>query len=152
MRRNILVLLCSVVFILLSQFAIAEDTVSGLSEFNRTYSPPDPMTSYEYKELDDWTTWNKFLFASAIGGQVADITSTKIKLDEGCSEGNHIYGSDPTIIPLVVLKTIGMGVVYWGIENWTQVEDRQTSRNIAWSVFTIGGLGVAAYNMNVECY
>lgn len=118
---------------------------------DQDFSPIDPLTEYSYVDEYPWTNWNYFWFSSAILGQGADVVSTERALDRGCVEANPFFGSDPSTGLLIGVKALALGGTYYYIEEHYQ-GDKQTMRNIAYSMFGIAGFGLAIYNENVDCY
>lgn len=118
----------------------------------QSFSPPDPMTSYGFKDDVPWTFWNKSLLASAVGANLADIVSTQDGLDRGCTEANPLYGDDPNVGTMVLIKAVAMGVTYYLIENHTAPENRQEWRNWGYGAHTLVGGFAAVHNYNTDCY
>ena len=121
------------------------------NEFNNTYTP---VLNAGFKD-SAWTNWNKFWFASMLGGQIADVVSTNNAVNRGCSEANPIYGSDPNIATMVIIKTVVIGGFYYLTEHYwvfESEEDQQNTRNWLYGLFAISGSGAALWNSNVDCH
>ena len=116
-----------------------------------TFSPPEPLTVYSFKETP-WTGWNKFWFASAIGGQLADTLSTQDALGRGCVETNPLFGENPSIGLMVLAKVAVLGGGGYLIEavDFT-VEERKDARNIFYGIMSVVGTGAAIHNYSIDC-
>ena len=125
---------------------------NALLAMNGTVSTPvDPLTVYSYKEDTSWTLWNKGLFASYVGGQLADTISTADALDRGCVESNPILGDDPSTGMVVAVKVVSGVVIYYLVEKVLVPKWGTNSRNWAYGLGTILYSGIAVHNYGLEC-
>jgi len=117
------------------------------------FKPVDPMTSYSSKDSSgDWTAWNKFWFAFAVGGQTADIISTRTAISRGCAEGNPLYGKDPSTGSLLLVKAGTLGLAYLITEYLLDEQPlQQTYRNWLYGFMAVSGFGVAGWNASLDC-
>jgi hypothetical protein len=76
---------------------------------DRCYSVEERLSLYEDQRI--WTRAEKALLAAAFICQAGDIVTTKIILDDGGTEENPIYGSDPNIALLGAVKLLLTGGV-----------------------------------------
>ena len=132
------------------------DTVTIEQPFEQwleqSHTPPDPLQSYGFKESGEWTGWNKFWLASAIGGQAFDAAATVDGLNRGCSEGNPLYGSNPSAGVIVVVKAAVIGFTYWTTEYLlADSQKQQDYRNYLYGALTIFGAGAGLYNTTLDC-
>jgi hypothetical protein len=119
---------------------------------NQDFKPVDPLTAYHAEDNSNWTGFNKFWFASAIGGQTADIISTKNATNRGCSESNPIYGDDPSAGIMILVKAGIIGISLAATEYWLDGDpNQQTTRNWVYGVLAISGFGAAAWNYSQNC-
>jgi len=126
-------------------------TASGIDEINNMVGrPPPALTAYGFKDISPWTTWNKIWFASAIGGQIADVVSTEIQLGDGCSEANPIGGSSQGLIYALKVALLG-GAYYITDVQYKGDPKQQDIRNYIYAPISVMGFGVAGYNMSLEC-
>jgi len=125
-----------------------------LEYINKTaFSPPDPLTPYKYSEGTNWTSWNRFWFTSAISGQAADVVSTQLKLNDGCSEANPLLGNNPSVGIMLLTKAAVIGTLYWCTESYlSDASNQQKARNWIYGTAAIIGWSMAGYNMSVDCY
>jgi hypothetical protein len=95
---------------------------------------------HEYDLVD------KAMLGFAIGGQVADYTSTKDALSRGCVEANPLFGENPNDATLIAGKLAVSTAAVW-VGNNTKGALRK------WSLGTMGllGAGVALHNYNIQC-
>lgn len=146
--RLIPAILASILFVP----AIALPYQSFDEEMAIEYRPPDPLTAYRSKSESNWTGWNKFWFASAIGGQASDIASTSAAVNRGCSEANPLYGSDLNMGVMVLVKTALLGITYWTTEYLYDGDPgQQALRNWMYGVWAISGFAAAGWNMSQGC-
>ena len=141
------------ILIIIILFFTTSSNVYSLDEFNKTYYPPDPLTEYKYKEDGNWTTWNKILLGTAIGGSIGDVASTMNKLNEGCVEANPIYGEDPSLAFMIAMKLALYGLAYYIIETneETTIQEKQKSRNWAYGSISVIGIGATVWNQSTNC-
>ena len=113
----------------------------------------DPMTiSSSNDDSGKWTGWNKFWFASAIGGQAADVVSTQVALNKGCVEGNPVFGKDPSTGLMVAVKLGVVGVAYYITEVYMDGHSQQADvRNWAYGGLAVLGFGAAGWNASQSC-
>jgi len=124
-----------------------------LDEFDKEFTPPYAFTVYSYKENNDWTTWNKALFSSAIlTFGVGDIYSTKEGLDRGCVEANPLFGDDPSVGAMVLAKTAFFGLAWWATEYSVEKTGNTDRRNWTYGIISLLGAGVTAHNSSINCY
>lgn len=117
-------------------------------EFSR---PHKAQIAYTAQSDDSWTGWNKFWFAAAVGGQLADIVSTDRGLDRGCKEVNPLFGSDPSTGTIVAAKLGVLALAYATTEYWVPVESRQSSRNWVYGALGLTGFAAGAWNSAQDC-
>jgi hypothetical protein len=148
-------IICFLAFIIMLFMVInvsrAENWVDEMN--NTTYFPPDPMTSYHYKEPGEWTNWNRFWFGSAIATfGVGDTVSTMSAIDsDHCVEGNPIYGDDPDAATLALTKIAIFGAMWWLTEYATPPEERQNTRNFTYGILSVAGAGLTVHNYSLDC-
>lgn len=131
-------------------FSIKANAETFAEEFSRPHSP---AIGYSVKSDGSWTTWNKFWFGMAIGGQAADVATTLHAIDGPyCSEANPLLGSDPDDAVLIGVKVLVLGLSYAVIEYWLPAEQRQKSRNIVYGTLGTLGFGAATWNATRDCY
>ena len=94
-----------------------------------------------------YDNWEKGMFATAVGGQVLDYTSTKHGLSQGCVEANPIFGEDPNDAALVAAKVFASGAIWLGAN---AIENHKW-RKIFLGVTSFVGLGAAVHNYNIDC-
>ena len=131
------------------------EVVNGqtVSEWAETLEgKPEPPQAFHTTD-NGWTGWNKFWFASAIGGQAADVVSTEHALDSGdCSEANPILGDDPSTGAVVALKVAIVGAAVWFTEYALDGHDsQQRARNWVYGSLAAFGFGAAAWNSSQDC-
>lgn len=153
MRHFLIVLL---VALSLSGGTLASANQTFTEEFNnKEFTPVDPMTSYSSTDgKATWTTWNKVLFTSAIGGQAADVISTEAALGGNCVEGNPLFGEDPNVAVMVAVKAALIGATYWYTEYYMSAhpdEVVQKTRNWAYGTLAVFGTGAAVWNSSLDC-
>lgn len=102
--------MCLMLLVTLSTSVAGQTSSKDINEWSS--SPPNPLTSYHYKEDTSWTGWNKFWFASSVGT---------------------------------------FGVVWYLVENLSDPEDIQDTRNFMYGALTVLGTGVTIYNSTIEC-
>lgn len=126
---------------------------TAIEEFNnQSFNPIDPMTLYGFKEVDDWSGWNKFWLGSAIATYgVGDTVSTINALDRGCVEANPILGKDPDTGIIIVGKLLFFGATWYVIENWIEPEQRQNTRNWMYGLTSVLGGAVTVHNSTINC-
>lgn len=119
---------------------------------DQDFKPVDPMTSYSSKDDSDWTGWNKFWFASAIGAHSLDIVSTRHGLDRGCREGNPLLGGGHSFGVLVLAKVGMLGIGHWLTEYVYKGDpNQQEYRNWLYGGMTVLGAGAASWNSSQDC-
>ena len=117
-------------------------------EFSR---PHAAQIAYTAQSDDSWTGWNKFWFAAAVGGQLADTVSTDRGLDRGCKEMNPLFGEDPSTGVIVAAKLGVLALAYATTEYWVPAESRQSARNWVYSALGVTGFAAAAWNSAQDC-
>ncbi len=117
-------------------------------EFSR---PHKAQIEYTAQSDDSWTGWNKFWFAAAVGGQIADTVSTDRGLDRGCKEMNPLFGEDPSTGVIVAAKLGVLALAFATTEYWVPEESRQSARNWVYSALGVTGFAAAAWNSSLDC-
>jgi len=117
-------------------------------------NPPDPMTSYSYKDSSDWTTWNKIWFGSAIAlyGVGDTVTTVDALNGEGCHEANPLFGEDPSTGVLILGKVVAFGAAWWVTEYLFKDDpNQQGARNTVYGIMSIIGGAVTINNASLNC-
>ena len=76
---------------------------------SQCYTIEERLQLYEDQRI--WTKAEKALLATAWGCQALDIFYTRKIIDDGGSEQNPLYGSDPSIAVLGIAKSIMTGMI-----------------------------------------
>ena len=108
---------------------------------NRCYTLEERLQLYEDQRI--WTRAEKALLAAAWGCQVADIIYTRKIIDDGGSEQNPLYGSDPSIGLLSVAKGL-MTTVIVVVADTSPYERKQLLAG-----YDAMSCGIAAWNAHV---
>lgn len=116
-------------------------------------SSPEPPQAYHSKSQSNWTGWNKFWFASAIGGQAADALTTISGTDDGkCKEVNPVFGENPSSGAIIGIKALITGGAIWIVESIYKDNPRQQEyRNWIYGALAVSGIGAAAWNTSQDC-
>ena len=125
----------------------ADDTPASISSIELN----DPMASQGFDHRTEWTGWNKFWFAGAVGGNAADVISTNDALNRGCVEANPIFGEDPDMGLIIGAKLAALGLSYWFTEYVVAPSERQNARNIVYGAHSLIMSGVAIHNFTIDC-
>lgn len=113
---------------------------------------PEPPQAIGFNEPSDWSGWNKFWFASAVGGQAADVISTQSAINRGCIEANPLYGDHPSTGTMILVKAALLGIGYTTTEYWLADHPAQQDfRNWVYGAFTLIGFGAAGLNSGQGC-
>mgnify|MGYP005988632677 CR=1 FL=1 len=67
-------------------------------------------------EWKDWSIEDQNLFKLLVVGSTLDYVQTKNALDNGYTEGNPIYGDNPSSERLLITKGLSLGVTYWAFD------------------------------------
>jgi hypothetical protein len=121
---------------------------------NQDFTPADPLTPYHADDegQSSWTGWNKFWFASAIGGQVGDVVSTNAAINRGCQEGNPLFGADPETGTIVLAKAGLLGLSYWVTEYlYADSPDQIKLRNWIYGAQAVTGFAATGWNAAQDC-
>ena len=119
------------------------------SEWIKQDFNPEPPHPVGFKSPDEWTSWNRFWFASAIGATGLDLVSTNSALQDGCVEANPLLGDSIGSISAISIGTLA--AVYLLVEYAMPEEQRQTGRNWIYAAATVAHGFAGIHNMNVRC-
>jgi hypothetical protein len=99
----------------------------------------------------EWSTANKIALGAAVGGSVLDVHSTNSALNRGCVEANPLLGENPSVGSLILLKAVGIGLIYVISEYLVKPKDRQLVRNVGYGAIGLVGVGAAVHNYSINC-
>ena len=99
----------------------------------------------------EWTAANRGWLAADITGQLADLATTAIAIDDGCEEANPIMG-DGDIGAMALIKVASFGLRYWLAEyGFAGNPNQSTYRNWIYGAGAVAGWGAAAWNTCQDC-
>ncbi len=142
--RLVVVLWFVTMFVLV--FALKDGLTNSLvDEFDgNAYTP---TTTYGFKEVP-FSTSNKGWFLAYIAANALDIWSTQYALDNGCTEGNPLYGSDPSAGEMILIKTIVATIMYVSVEYLSSSETLVRNRDLVYGTGAIMLTGISLYNVS----
>ena len=80
---------------------------------------------------------------AAIATTATDIASTQYGLDNGCSEGNPLYGNSPSMGKMLVINAAVIGTVWYLTKDWPEKEQQKV-----WKWFTLFRGAATIWNIN----
>jgi len=114
--------------------------------------PPRAQIESHYRSPGAWTDWNRFWFASAIGGQAADAATTIDGVNGHCHEVNPLFGEDPDEAVIVGAK---VGLLLFGVwiaeHVYSGRRDQNMARNWVYGALAVTGVTAAAWNAGQDC-